>query len=118
SARLQEAIRNGHVYSVIDAIATPGNLAFSATSGSRSAQIGDALDIEGDVLLRASVNAPRGTTLVLLRNGQRIHEVTDGILEMNGGRDTAAYRIEAYTAHAPGGPSVPWLVWHPIYAGI
>jgi hypothetical protein len=116
--RLLEAIRNGHVYSVIDALATPGGLSFSATSGERSAGIGDVLDIDGDVLLKASATAPPGTTLVLLRNGQRIHEVTDGVLEMNGGKDAAEYRIEAYVRNGPGGPSVPWMVSNPIYVGL
>jgi hypothetical protein len=115
---LLDAIRNGHVYSVIDALATPGGLSFSATSGSRSATMGESLAIEGDVLLRAVANAPRGTTLVLLRNGQRIHEVTDGALETNGGKDPGVYRVEAYTAHGPGGPAVPWMVSNPIYVGL
>ena len=63
-------------------------------------------------------NAPPGTTLVLLRNGQRVHEVTDGALEMNGGTDAGVYRVEAYTPDAPGGPPVPWIVSNPIYAGL
>lgn len=113
-----DAIRQGRVYSVIDAIATPGSLSFSATSGSRSARMGETLPIGGDVLLRASAHAPPGTTLVLLRDGQRVHEVTDGTLETNGGREPAVYRIEGYTAAPPGGPPVPWMVSNPIYAGI
>ena len=36
---------------------------------------------------------------------------------MNGGRDVAAYRIEAYLRNGPGVPPVPWLVSNPIYAG-
>jgi hypothetical protein len=118
AARLLEAIRNGHLYSVIDALATPGALSFSATSGTRSAGIGDLLEIDGDVLLKASASAPPGTTLVLLRNGQRVHEVTDGVLEMNGGKDAAQYRVEAYVRNGPGGPSVPWMVSNPIYVGL
>jgi hypothetical protein len=117
AARLLAAIRNGRVYSVIDALATPGSLSFSATSGSRTAHLGDDLAIDGDVLLKASVQAPPGTTLVLLRNGQRVHEVTDGALETNGGKDPAVYRVEAYTSGPPGGPPVPWIVSNPIYAG-
>ena len=115
---LIEAIRRGHVYSVIDAMATPGHLVFTATSGSRSAAIGDALAIDGEVRLHASANAPPGTTLVLLRNGQRLREVTDGPLEINGGSDPAVYRIEAYTTGAPGSPAVPWIVSNPIYVGL
>ncbi|HEX6161742.1 MAG TPA: CehA/McbA family metallohydrolase [Vicinamibacterales bacterium] len=118
AGRVIGAIRAGRVYSVIDALATPGALAFSATSGGHTAQIGDSLPIAGDVHLKAAASAPPGTTLVLLRNGQKIHEVTDGPLEMNGGTDRAAYRIEAYTPNAPGGPSIPWIVSNPIYAGL
>lgn len=116
--RLLDAVRNGHVYTVVDALATPGSLTFTATSGSRSAQIGDVLPVDGDVVLRASAAAPPGTTLILLRNGQRVHEVTDGTLELNGGRERAAYRIEAYTSGAPGAPPVPWIVSNPIYVGL
>ena len=116
--RVTAAIRSGRVYTVIDALATPGGLVFSATSGSQTARIGDSLDIRGDVLLKATAAAPPGTTLVLLRDGQRIHEVTDGALDMNGGTDPAVYRIEAYTANPPGGPGIPWIVSNPIYAGV
>lgn len=115
---LIDAIRSGHIYSVIDALATPGSLSFTATSGSQSAGIGDTLAIASDVLLHAAANAPPGTTLVLLRNGERVHEVTDGPLEMNGGKDPGVYRIEAYTTGAPGGPTVPWIVSNPIYVGL
>lgn len=115
--RLLRAIRDGRLYSVIDALATPGRLSFAATSGVRSALMGDELPITGDVMLRANAEAPAGTTLVLLKNGQRIHEVTNGVIEANGGQDTAAYRIEAYTEAAPGGPTIPWMVSNPIYAG-
>ena len=118
AARLIDAIRNGHVYSVIDALATPGSLTFSATSGSQSAQIGESLAISDDVLLHAAASAPPGTTLVLLRDGQRVHEVTDGPLDTNGGKDPAVYRVEAYTSNPPGGPPIPWIVSNPIYAGL
>lgn len=113
-----EAIRQGHLYSVIDALATPGSLSFTATSGSTSAGIGESLAISDDVLLHASANQPPGTTLVLLRNGRRIQEVTDRPLEMNGGKEPGVYRIEAYTGGAPGGPTVPWIVSNPIYVGL
>jgi hypothetical protein len=115
---LMQAIRSGHVYSVIDALATPGSLSFTATSGSQSAGMGDSLVVDGDVLLHAASNAPPGTTLVLLRNGQRLQEVTDGPIQMNGGIDRGVYRIEGYTSGSPGGPAVPWIVSNPIYVGL
>lgn len=109
-----DAIRAGHMYSVVDAIATPGALVFTATSGSQQAMTGDTLTPRGDVLLHAAAAATPGTTLVLLKNGQRIHEVTDGPLETNGGPDRAVYRVEAYVAGRP----VPWILSNPIYVGI
>jgi hypothetical protein len=115
---LTAAIRNGHVYTVVDAFASPGSLSFTATSGSRSARFGDDISIDGDVVLHASANAPLGTTLVLFRNGQRIHEVTDGALEVNGGTDIGVYRVEAYTTGASGGPTMPWMASNPIYVGL
>lgn len=118
SAALIEALRRGRVYSVIDGLATPGGLSFNATSGSRQAGIGDDLPIDGDVLVHASVTAPPHTTIVLFKNGERVHEVTDAALEMNGGTDAAAYRVEAYVRNSPGGPAVPWIVSNPIHAGI
>ena len=114
---LVAALRNGRVYSVIDALASPGGLSLTASSGGHTATIGDDLPIDGDVQVRASVTAPPGTLLVLLKNGERVHEVTDAALEMNGGRDTAVYRVEAYVRNSPGGPPVPWIVSNPIYAG-
>lgn len=117
AARVTGAIRHGRVYTVIDGLATPGSLSFTASSGGQSAQMGDDIAVDGDVLLRASVSAPPGTTLVLLRNGQRVHEVTDSVLETNGGKEPAVYRVEAYTADGPGGPPVPWILSNPIYAG-
>ena len=116
--RVVEAIRSGHVYGVIDALATPGSLTFTATSGARTAQMGDRVAIDGDVLLHASASAPPGTTLVMLRNGRRIQEVRDSPLEVNGGREPGAYRVEVYTRNAPGQPQVPWMVSNPIYAGL
>ena len=117
AAALLAAIRNGRIYSVIDALASPGGLTLTASSGGATATIGDDLAVDGDVQVRAAVTAPPGTTLVLLKNGEPVHQVTDGPLEMNGGTDTAVYRIEAYVRNSPGGPAVPWIVSNPIYAG-
>lgn len=114
---LIDALRNGRLYSVIDALASPGGLLLTATSGSRTALVGDDLAVDGDVQVRATVTGPPGTRIVLLKNGERVHEVTDGALEMNGGRDVAVYRVEAYLRNGPGGPPVPWIVSNPIYAG-
>ena len=118
ASRLLDAIRAGRLYSVIDALATPGALTFTATSGPSSARMGERLAIDGDVILRATASAPPATTLVLLRDGQPVHQVIDGPLEINRRSDVGTYRIEAYTVNAPGGPRVPWIVSNPIYVGL
>ena len=117
AATILSAMRRGHMYSVIDGLATPGSLIFTAQSGRQSASMGDDIAVQGDVLLRAEAAAPPGTTLILLKNGEKVHEVTGSLLEMNGGRDVAEYRVEVYAPNAPGSSSVPWMVSNPIYAG-
>ena len=77
AAALIAALRKGRLYSVVDGLASPGGLSLTASSGSRTAMMGDDLPIEGDVIVRAAVTAPPGTTLVLLKNGERVHQVTD-----------------------------------------
>jgi hypothetical protein len=114
---LLEAIQRGRVYSVIDALASPGGLQFTATSGSRTATVGDDLAIGGDVQIRAAATSPPGTTLVLMKNGERAHAVTDAVLEMNAGTGQAVYRVEVFVRSSPGGPPVPWIVSNPIYVG-
>jgi hypothetical protein len=115
---LLDAVRAGHVYGVIDALASPGSLLFTASSGSQFARMGDAIAIEHDVVLHAAAIAPPGTTLVLFKDGVRIQTVADAALDMNVGKSRGVYRVEAYTTGAPGGPSVPWMVSNPIYAGL
>ncbi len=114
---LLDAIRGGRTYSVIDALASPGGLSFTATSGGHTVSIGGELAGDGDVQLRAAVTAPPGTVFVLLKNGQRTHEVAGSSLEMNGGSGQAVYRIEVFMRTGPGTPPVPWIVSNPIYAG-
>ena len=80
--------------------------------------MGGTLAIDGDVSLHASANAPPGTTLVLLRNGLRLHEVTDAALEANGGGEPGTYRIEAYTDWRSRRTAGPWIVSNPIYVGV
>ena len=106
AARLLDAIRNGRVFTRHRRAGLAGQpVVHGDQRRAVRARWASDLAIDGDVLLRASASAPPGTTLVLLRNGQRVHEVTDGALETNGGREPAAYRIEAYTAGAPGRPA-------------
>lgn len=111
-------IRWGHVYTVIDGLATPGAFEFSATSGGGSAMMGDALAIAGDVMLHARAAAPPGTRLVVVKDGEALYDTTDPEMHLGVGARPGVYRVELYTPRAPGHPPVPWLVSNPIYVGM
>jgi hypothetical protein len=110
------AITAGHVYSAIDAVATPAALEFAATSRSGSAREGDRLlSGGGAVTFTARVNATTGGTVVLRKDGQPLtqHPVPELKYEADG--SDGEYRVEVYLANSPGQPPVPWIVSNPIY---
>ena len=111
------AIRGGHLYSTIDALAGPAALRFMATSGSRTASMGDVLPLDGPVTLRVDVQAPPDARITLLRNGAPVATADGPVLQHDAPAEAAAYRVEMALPHAPGTPPVPWLVSNPIYAG-
>jgi hypothetical protein len=112
-----EAIRQGHVYSSIDALASPAILIFEATSGSRRAGMGDRLMPDGPVALHVRSNAPGGSTLRLLSNGKTVVSGPPPELDYAAAPDPAVYRVEIDIPNAPGNPPIPWLVSNPIYLG-
>ncbi|MFA5907516.1 MAG: CehA/McbA family metallohydrolase [Vicinamibacterales bacterium] len=118
AAAVLGAIRQGRAFTVLDALATPGGLAFTATGGGQTARMGDTLAISADVTLRARISGPPGTTLVMLRNGQRVRDAVAMELEVNAGRESGVYRVEAHVPGAPGTPAVPWMLSNPIYVGL
>jgi len=111
------SVRTGRVFTVIDAIASPGGLAFTATAEGRVAQMGDTVRIDAGVVLRARVAGPPGTTLRLLRNGAVAQDTADAELTWRAG-EAGVYRIEAHVIGAPGTPPVPWILSNPIYVGL
>ena len=114
--RLLEAIRRHAVTTVIDSVAAPAALAFSARNAEGAFAMGDVIDAApATLLVQASV--PAGSTTVLLRNGQVVKESGGGVLE-HSATDPGAYRVEVRVAGAPGSPPVPWVVTNPIYVGI
>lgn len=104
------AIRRGRVFTLIDAIASPGLLDFHAVPSGAT------------VTLEAKVAGPAAGTIVLLRDGE---DVAHGAMAGQSGlrvlrREVpanirAAYRLEVRLPGAPGAPPVPWLVSNPVY---
>jgi hypothetical protein len=117
---LLDAIRQGRTFTVIDGLATPGGLDFSATSGRHSARVGEDLALDGPVQMQARMAAPPGSTLMLSRNGARL-TATQTDLSVDLLTEPGIYRIEVYLPAMAGGPGsrpVPWILSNPIYVGL
>ena len=112
-----EAIRNGRVYSSIDALATPALISFTASSGSHTVGIGDRLQPNGPVTLRVHTNAPEGATITLVSDGKPVANGGPSALEYEAQAVPATYRVEVNIPGAPGMAPVPWILTNPIYVG-
>jgi hypothetical protein len=119
AAALLAAIEAGHVYTVIDALASPAALRFEARSGTRRVMGGDDLPVADAATIEAEVTRLPGVSLVLRRNGRVITASDSGQLRFEHAASTAStvYRVEAKLADAPGTPPVPWIVGNPIFIG-
>jgi len=114
SALVMTALRSGHTFSVISAIAHPASLSFTASKGATSAAMGESLDAVGDVVrFRAALPQAPSARVVLLHNGVMAAEGR-GRLEFSGPASRGPYRIEAYYP----GNAMTWVASNPIYIGI
>jgi hypothetical protein len=119
SAAVVDAIRHGRVYSTIDALATPAVVSFSAVRGEVATATGDFVpDMGGDIDLRVDSNAPAGSRIVLMKDGEPFATVTQPSLRKLVPARRAVYRVEVQLAGAPGDPPVPWVVTNPIYVRV
>jgi len=116
------AIKSGHVSTVIDALAGPARVWFTAMrDGSVAARMG------GEVAPGAATTtiaarlepAVKGAELMLLRDGTVASRSTSGAVTLDHAADATAavYRVEANWPTAPGTPSVPWIVTNAIRVG-
>jgi hypothetical protein len=112
-----DAIRAGHLFSTIDAIASPATFTFSAMSGSHQAMMGDRLPLDGPVILRIETNGRDGSSIRLLAEGKTVASGAPPRLEYSAPATAAVYRVEIDAPGAPGAPPIPWLVSNPIYVG-
>ena len=119
AAMLGDAIRAGHLYTVIDALASPPAFRFAARSGTHVAEAGDDLPVADAAVLEAEVAPVPGVSLVLRRNGRVVAASDSGRLRFDHApsRATTVYRVEAKLPDAPGSPPVPWIVGNPIFVG-
>jgi hypothetical protein len=88
------AIRAGHLYTAIDAMATPPSLEFTAANASGTAAPGDELRANGPVKLRVRSNAPPGFTAT----------VWDGMKVVS-----SDHHEPDFTVDVPEQPAVYWV---------
>jgi len=101
---LMASIRNGRVFTVIDALATPGFL-----------------DVDSDASGQQWVNyaIPDGGELIMIKDGHDSRPLQEGpsgryrLSEED--KNAAVVRFEVRVPFAPGTPPVPWLVSNPTY---
>ena len=112
AATILAALRTGNTFSVVRAIAGPGQIRFSATDGSRMAGMGESIESSGAMTVGASVPAPAETAVVLIRDGEEVASGIGSATFMTGGAP-AVYRAEARLP----GAAVPWIVTNAIRIG-
>ena len=117
AAAVLDALRHGHVYSTVDAIAGGGGISFTATSGRHAAVAGDVLPLDGEVMLQVDVQGPADARVILLRDGVPITTVEQAQVTESVAAEAAVYRVEVEWPGAPRQRRVPWLVSNPIYVG-
>jgi hypothetical protein len=113
-------IRAGHVFSVIDGLAGPAALEFTADTAAGHYRMGDDVVANGAVTLTAQLTPPvGGASLVVFKNGEERSGDAGGgsaVHVLHDEReDPAVYRVEVRLAGAPGTPPIPWIVSNPIY---
>ena len=127
AALVMAAIRGGHLYTAIDAVATPPSFEFTADAGTVTAREGDQVSAEGGATLRVKSNAPPGFTTILW-NGQTMVGQEHGEREFSVPIEAdarGAYWVEVRAPNRPrpawggGTPvtSLPWIRSNAIYVG-
>jgi hypothetical protein len=110
-----DAIRRGRIFTVVDAIATPGFIDLRGSQGARTPlEMGSTLPA-GPAVIAVNVSMPAGAEMVVVGNGAEFGRTSEPhyVAEIESAR--GGYRVEVRVPRAPGVPPVPWLVSNPIY---
>lgn len=114
AAALLGAMREGRMFTAVDALAGPAVMDFQASRGDATTGMGGVLG-PGPALLVVKGSVPPGGRIVILRNGADVAAADGGMLEMRAPAAEGAYRFEVRLPQAPGDPAVPWVLGNPIY---
>jgi hypothetical protein len=112
-AVVMRAIRGGHLYMAMDAIASPPSFEFTATNSLGTAHEGDELAVGGPVTLHVRSNAPAGFTTIVWRGRQMLATEHRNEFTVPGGQNPAVFRVEIRSTEAT--RQITWLYSNPIY---
>lgn len=94
AAMLMRAIRAGHLYTAIDAVATPASFEFTASNDHGTVHEGDELGAGGPITLRVRSNAPPGFTTAIWKGAAVV---------------SADHHEPEFTVGTTGEPAVYWV---------
>jgi len=103
------AIRRGHCYGAVDALAPANEFSFIAEAAGRRFTMGDTVPAGPGVSLRSGGRAPRGARFALLKDGVAVTQEA-GHVTLSGA-SAGVYRVEV---RVPGW-GIPWVLSNPIY---
>ena len=111
---LLQAIRDGRLHTVVDAVAAGGEFAFAARIGFAATGQGGNIEGQGAASFEATAAAPPGARTIAFHNGAEIARSDGGVLRF-ASAEMGAFRVEVHVPGAPGDPPVPWIVSNPIF---
>ena len=115
AALLLSAIRDGAVFTVVDAIAAPASLDFHGSVGDVTIPMGATVpSTAGKVRFSVRADVPANASTLLLRNGEVVAWRAGGALDHDAG-EPGSYRVEVMVPQAFGTPQMPWLLSNPIF---
>jgi hypothetical protein len=108
------AIREGHLYTALNGLASPPAFQFTASNERGTAQAGDELAAAGAVRLRVRNNAPASFDTIVLQ-GSRVLASRSGDPDftVTAPADPGVYRVVVRASDRPRQPS--WILSNPIY---
>ena len=116
AAAILHAIRNGHLYIVVDGLASPPSFVFTAESGGQTAGEGDAVVLPGTggpITFHVRSNAPSTFTTTVWQGNRVIETTSQPEVAVKASADPAVYRVEIRAADRPAQPV--WVISNPIY---
>ncbi len=114
AAVLMRALREGHLYTAIDGLASPATFEFTATNTHGTVHEGNELGAGGPVTLRVRSNAPPEFTTTIWKDGSMLttdHHDQDFTFQTSDA--PAVYRADIGAVTSSG--TIAWITSNPIY---